>query len=526
MTRFQSHKSRLRRQHHILLGYYHGEFSLDSTRHVEMAGRPIPILKSGAHETNLDHAIVDRFANQYGGAVSLFVSCGDDFVRIATTLKDSSGTRMVGGTFERSHPGYARICAGQSYCGYYGVADKMYLVDYLPIMDARGTVVGMSSVGMDLSNTKTLSLPLRLSLRTMGCAAMLLLVRAAVFPYLPASTGGRSIVLAALFDLVFVGAIGTVVGTAVRYKISRSLTDAQAAAERLANGDLSAQVPVDRGDDVGRLLNALNGVNLGLAGLVGNVRGTAGGLGLASGEIAVGNADLSARTEAQAGSLQQTAAATDQLSSTVRNNAENAKQAHEFTLSTSELAGGGAELMAQVVDTMGTIREASYRVSEIVSTIEGIAFQTNILALNAAVEAARAGSEGRGFAVVAMEVRQLAQRSAEAAKEIKRLIVESVDKVDTGSALVEQAGQTMTQIVASVHGVTELMSQISRACTEQSVGIDEVNRAIGHLDQITQQNAALVEEGAAASASMKQQTDALDHAVRAFRLATDPRPGR
>jgi methyl-accepting chemotaxis protein len=243
----------------------------------------------------------------------------------------------------------------------------------------------------------------------------------------------------------------------------------------------------------------------------------------ASGQIAAGNQDLSSRTEEQASSLEQTAASMEELTSTVKQNADNARQANQLALSASEVAVKGGNVVGQVVDTMASINASSKKIVDIIGVIDGIAFQTNILALNAAVEAARAGEQGRGFAVVASEVRNLAQRSGAAAKEIKGLIDDSVGKVDMGSALVGEAGKTMAEIVGSVKRVTDIIGEITAASQEQSTGIEQVNQAIAQMDQVTQQNAALVEEAAAAAQSMQEQAASLVEAVSVFKLDGPPR---
>jgi methyl-accepting chemotaxis protein-2 (aspartate sensor receptor) len=320
--------------------------------------------------------------------------------------------------------------------------------------------------------------------------------------------------LAAL--LVFAGVLFLL----VRSVVSRPLARAEQAATRIAQGDLDVHLEIDNKDEIGLVLRALNGISRNLSTVVGQVRTGAEQITSASGEIASGNLDLSSRTEEQASSLEETAASMEQLSSAVKQNADNAAQANQMALAASGIAAKGGEVVAQVVDTMGSINQSSRKIVDIISVIDGIAFQTNILALNAAVEAARAGEQGRGFAVVASEVRSLAQRSATAAKEIKALIDDSVSKVDVGSRQVEQAGTTMQEVVDSVRRVTDIMAEISSASEEQRAGIGQVHEAIAQMDQVTQQNAALVEEAAAAAHALQDQAHELEQVVRIFNLGS------
>jgi methyl-accepting chemotaxis protein len=293
-------------------------------------------------------------------------------------------------------------------------------------------------------------------------------------------------------------------------------------AHRIANGDLATSVPLKRGDD-SSLMQAIEHMRSSLAKVVDEVRTGTDRIATASSEIATGNQDLSSRTEEQASSLEETAASMEQLTSTVKQNADNARQANQLAVSASEVAIRGGVVVGRVVETMGSINESSRKIVDIIGVIDGIAFQTNILALNAAVEAARAGEQGRGFAVVAAEVRNLAQRSAAAAKEIKGLIERSVGKVGEGSALVAEAGDTMEQIVASVRRVTDIMGEITTASHEQTSGIEQINQAVTQMDQVTQQNAALVEEAAAASQSLQEEAGDLSRVVSVFRLEAEVR---
>ena len=306
-------------------------------------------------------------------------------------------------------------------------------------------------------------------------------------------------------------------------RITVSLVMARQLSDSMAAGDLASDIQVQGPAEIANLLQGLMAMRDSLVRVVSTVRSGSEGVATASSEIAQGNHDLSARTEQQASALQETAASMEQLSSTVTQNADSAKQANQLATSASAIAIRGGEVVSEVVETMKGINEASRKISDIISVIDGIAFQTNILALNAAVEAARAGEQGRGFAVVASEVRSLAGRSADAAKEIKTLINTSVEQVGRGSSLVDQAGTTMTEVVSSIRRVTDIMSEISAASSEQATGVAQVGEAVTQLDQATQQNAALVEEMAAAASSLKSQAVELVHSVAVFKLGTHDR---
>ncbi|MBC3906760.1 methyl-accepting chemotaxis protein [Undibacterium umbellatum] len=300
--------------------------------------------------------------------------------------------------------------------------------------------------------------------------------------------------------------------------ISHPLKLAISQFEAIGNGDLTQQLKPTSRDEMGQLVSALENMRQSLMQTVTMVRNSSGSIAISSEEIASGNMDLSSRTEQQAASLEETASSMEELTSTVQQNADNARQANTLASNASEVASKGGQVVGDVVHTMSSIKESSKKIVDIIGVIDGIAFQTNILALNAAVEAARAGEQGRGFAVVATEVRNLAQRSANAAKEIKELISNSVDKVEVGSRLVDDAGKTMDEIVVSIKNVADIMAEITSASAEQRDGINQVSLAIGKMDEATQQNAALVEQAAAAASSMRDQANNLNHAVSIFKI--------
>jgi methyl-accepting chemotaxis protein len=329
---------------------------------------------------------------------------------------------------------------------------------------------------------------------------------------------------------VAAAAAALMVAVVIAWLITRSITGPMREAVRIAAtvaaGDLTSRIEVTSTDETGELLAALRDMNASLQTIVGKVRSGTETLATAAQQIASGNLDLSSRTEQQAGALEETASSMEELTSTVKQNAENARQANQLAQSASNVATRGGAVVDRVVETMSDIKASADKIVDIIGVIDGIAFQTNILALNAAVEAARAGEQGRGFAVVASEVRNLAQRSAGAAKEIKALIGDSVEKVGEGSDLVQQAGTTMRDVVASVRRVTDIMAEISTATHEQEAGIEQINQAVGEMDAVTQQNAALVEEAAAAAQSLEEQSAELEHVVRVFRLAGGAAPAR
>ncbi|MGZ8316449.1 MAG: methyl-accepting chemotaxis protein, partial [Telluria sp.] len=333
-----------------------------------------------------------------------------------------------------------------------------------------------------------------------------------------ARDSNRRMAMAAVGIALVISVIMGSGGAWLARSITRSLAQATAAVRAIAGGDLEQPIAVRGRDEISQLLARVAEMQEALRKVVGEVRAGVESVSMASAEIAGGNLDLSTRTEQQASSLEETASSMEELTSTVKQNADNARQANALAVSASEVAVRGGAVVHEVVNTMASINASSRKIVDIIGVIDGIAFQTNILALNAAVEAARAGEQGRGFAVVASEVRNLAQRSAAAAKEIKTLIGDSVEKVDAGGQLVDQAGITMTEIVQSITRVTDIMSEIASASIEQTSGIEQINSAIAQMDEVTQQNAALVEEAAAAAGSLQDQAAALAQVVSVFNI--------
>ena len=517
-------------------------FALDPAHEVEVGTQITPVLSTGRTVLNLNFAIPDQFIAETGIGATIFVKRGDDFVRISTSVKKENGERAVGTLLDPSHAGYKALLAGDSYIGFAQLFGKQYMTQYDPVKDAFGNVIAVLYVGINISERFQFGISAKVSMLafaligtifalyiwTLG-AAMSALVGGAA-----AGAGGTTAAtstllqqMAALQGRYALLALAGVLVTALllylllQRTVTRPLKDAMSAAQQLASGDLTTQVHVGRRDEIGQLMQAINGVGQGLAAVVGTVRSSTDQINIASSEIAIGNNDLSARTESQASALGETTASMGNFTSIVKRNADSARQASALVNAASVQAVRGGEVVSQVVTTMGSIKDSSRKIVDIIGVIDSIAFQTNILALNASVEAARAGEQGRGFAVVATEVRNLAQRSAAAAKEIKALIADSVEKVDNGSKLVDQAGTTMQEIVGSVRNVTAIMSEIAAASSEQSNDIEEVNRAIGDMDEMTQQTAALVEQAAAAAESLHDQAEQLSKNVSIFKLAQD-----
>ena len=333
-----------------------------------------------------------------------------------------------------------------------------------------------------------------------------------------ARADGEFAVLMTLVLSLSAAIAAVLIGLFITRSITLPVNRAVALAQTVAAGDLSGSIEVESKDEIGLLQQALKDMNHSLNNIVGQVRTSTDEIATATSEVAIGNMDLSARTEQQASALEETASSMEELTSTVKQNSDNARQANTLAVSAADVARQGGAVVSEVVTTMGQINASAVKIADIIGVIDGIAFQTNILALNAAVEAARAGEQGRGFAVVASEVRNLAQRSASAAKEIKTLINDSVEKVEVGNQQAAKAGATMSEIVASIQRVTDIMGEITTASREQEVGIEQINQAISEMDSVTQQNAALVEEAAAATGALERQASHLSRVVGVFKL--------
>ncbi|MDA8522191.1 methyl-accepting chemotaxis protein [Acidovorax sp. NCPPB 4044] len=483
-----------------------GTFSLEAA-----AGGQPPLLRCGGQVLNGDFAPIDRFTEQTGVRATVFARQGEDFVRIATSVRKQDGERAIGTMLDRSHPAYRTLLAGRSYAGYATVFGRQNMTRYDPVRDAAGQVVGVLYVGLDVSGIPALGAAARLALSVVaaqyavGALAWLLLP-----PLQPAwlavSVALPLIVAALVYALAQRGITGPV-------------AEGCAAAQRIAAGDLTTQMHVSRRDEVGQMLQAINGIGVGLTGLVSQVREGAEGLRVATREIAEGNGDLANRTEQQAGEVNAAASALEQLTATVSQNAGHAQQVNGLMATVSRTSAQSSEAVDRVVATMTEMRDDAHRIRDIIGIIDSIAFQTNILALNAAVEAARAGEQGRGFAVVASEVRALAQRSSGAAREIRTLISASVDRADAGGGLVDAARVSMQGIAGSISEVTRLIEGIATASGQQSSGIEGIHHSVERIEQMTQQNAALVEEAAAAALRMREQAAGLADATAKFKTA-------
>lgn len=491
-------------------------FALEVETMIDVDGKRTPAIRCGSTVLNLNFSIPDQYTRETGVGGTVFVRSGDDFIRVTTSVKKNDGTRAVGAPLDRSHPAYRPLLAGDSYCGFASLYGKQFMTQYDPIHDGSGRVIGVLGLAWDVDDEPRMCIAGKVAVTTAslygatfaGCIGLFgeALPASLATPVTAFGVGSTVLIASTIFFLI-------------RRNVMAPLVLGKLASQKIAAGDLTTQIHVDRRCEIGQILQAVNGISVGLAGVVGNVRRATDGIHTASEEISAGNTDLSSRTESQAASLQHTASAMEELTRTVHQNAQHAAEANGLVATASEKATEGSAVVAEAVATMQAIKASARRIEDIIGLIDGIAFQTNILALNAAVEAARAGEQGRGFAVVATEVRNLAQRSASAAKEIKSLIGESVKTVDTGAQYVEGARTSIEEIMAAVQSVVALMSEISAASDEQSRGISSVSKEIAQMDEATQQNAALVEQAAATSMSMRDQAAKLTETVAIFKLA-------
>jgi len=510
-----------------LAGSFPGVFSIDERELLAVGTEATPVLRNGAEVLNLNFGAIDSFSAATGGSATIFVQRGKDFVRVSTSVKKENGERAIGTLLDHAHAGYRDLLAGRSYTGFAQLFGRQYMTRYDPVRDAQGRVVAVLYVGIDVSKRFQIGIGARLGMLAFGIAGLVLGAYvwasvAAVSALPPATAPADVAALLLRYGAMALALLALGMGglyLLAQRMVTRPLLDATAAAQQLAKGDLTTMIHVGRRDEIGQLTQAINGVAQGLATIVGAVRASAERINVAAREIAAGNSDLSSRAEAQAGALEQVRATMDNFSAGIRNNAGHTQQAGSLVDNASAHAGEGGKVVGSVVATMGAIRSSSHKVADIIGVIDGIAFQTNILALNAAVEAARAGEQGRGFAVVATEVRQLAQRSAAAAREIKDLIAESVTNVDHGDRLAGQAGGAMSGIETAIGSVAAIMRDIATAGAGQTEDIGEVMRAVGDIDQMTQQNAALIEQAATATESLRHEAEKLVGQVGAFKLA-------
>ncbi|GAB2858312.1 PAS domain-containing methyl-accepting chemotaxis protein [Pseudoduganella ginsengisoli] len=481
----------------------------------ELIGSPQNILR---HPDMPPEAFADlwhsiREGTPWTGLVKNRCKNGDFYWVKANITPIKEAGRTLGYMSVRTKADRDQIAAAQAAYQLIRAGDKRVAI-------RNGQVIHLG-IGNVLSRLSHMSLAMRIWAATSGVNVLLALVCiASLF-----GDGASDLIRYTIFGATFIGLLVNVfLWYTLRTSVLQPLGRALEGARSIAAGDLSGSFDTDATDEVGQLLRALQQMNSNLIATIRDVRVNVETMAVATRQIAAGNADLSGRTESQAASLEETASSIDEFSSTVKQNAENSAQANDLAVAASEVAVEGGQIVSEVIATMDEINASSKKIVDIIGLIEGIAFQTNILALNAAVEAARAGEQGRGFAVVAGEVRNLAQRSSMAAKDIKQLINVSVSKVSMGMERANRAGDTMEQVVGAVQQVTAIMREISVASREQSIGVDQVNQAIAHMDQVTQQNAALVEEAAAAAASLANEAGGLKQAVSLFKFGRTALP--
>jgi len=492
---------------------FSGGFAIDHANLVEVGGHMAPTILYARQSLNLSFTIPDQFTAQTNATATVFVKTGDDFLRVTTSVKGADGKRAVGTLLDRSHPAYRSLLDGNSFSGYATIFGKQYMTKYDPLRDGAGRLIGAIYVGLDVHDLMSVDVATKLALAVAGMFAVAFAAMALVSSAFELAQGAAFAVAAVL--CVFAGACTFFL---VRSEVTLPLQEAKAAAQRMASGDLTAQVAVDRRDDIGQVLLAINGISSGLAAVIGNVRIVSESIKNGLHQFSQDNTDLASHSERQTDEVVHIVSVVDEVTALVQKNEQSTLEANRMVGAAADLAAKSGKVVEQVVDTMGAIRTGAYQIADIVSMIDSIAFQTNILALNAAVEAARAGESGRGFAVVASEVRALAQRSATAAKEIAVLIGRSVETVDAGGQLVEQAGSSMRQVVSSIEQVVDTVNGIGLASQQQSRGIDAVGSAIADMREMSENSTEIVSRSVISTKQMQEQVLALSRAVEAFKL--------
>ena len=575
----QANRRMVERSSQAFARYFSGTMELEDS---------MGLLYSDGIALNDDFSVVDRFSEDTGGVATIFARKGDDFQRIATSLRNLEGERVMNTLLDRNHPAYQLIRSGKTYTGRANLFGKPYMTRYEPVRDSAGQTVGILFVGTDLTAFQEGMQQQVANMRLFEHGGSMVIDPAhswesatfvahaqhsgkkvlevfpqareflqvlsnnsdgfaeEVMPLLPnqgaqpwsvmrktqegwwvisevsdqeAMASQRRALWAVwgAMGLALLALAGGLFWT-LHSGVSRPLRELTQTITRVSQGDLTQPFSSPRRDEIGDLVREIESMRQRYVQMLRQVSTAAHSIASASSQIAQGNQDLSERTESTAERLARSAQSVEQVTHGVRQSADAASQAHQLSASAVDVASRGGHLVGQVVSTMGEINDSSRKIGDIIGVIDSIAFQTNILALNAAVEAARAGEQGRGFAVVASEVRNLAQRSAEAAKEIKLLITTSVSKAESGARLVEDAGQTMDEIVRSVQRMGDIIGDIAAASNEQAQSIALVNQDVAELDQMTQQNAALVEESTSASQSMRAQANQLESSVAVFKL--------